>query len=123
MRMVTKNPDGTFKELYSFKLTFAPFPKRSAYRGLFLCFTNDCKDVNRIKECQFPPDSTENIDCGFLPEANWPKEGPGGVWRQRGISYITPAFGGFKPFVITTFSTDDRSSGTFNIEITPSRSR
>lgn len=115
MRMVTKSADGTFKELYSFKLTFAPFPKRSGYRGLFLCFTRDCADVTRVRKC--PSTDPKNIDCGFPPEA--PRQLGPNSWGQEGTIYRTPAFGGFKPFVIQTYTvanpSEDQSS--FRIQL------
>ncbi|MFM9044463.1 MAG: hypothetical protein ACKOL0_01440 [Solirubrobacterales bacterium] len=115
MRMVTKDADGTFKELYSFRLTFAPFPKRTAYRGLFLCFTRDCKDVTRVRKC--PSTDPKNIDCGFPPEA--PRQVGPSSWVQEGSTYRTPAFGGFKPFSIWTQTianpSEDRSSFEINL--------
>ena len=115
MRMVTKEADGTFKELYSFKLTFAPFPKRSGYRGLFLCPNNNCQDVTRVRQC--PSTDPKNIDCGFPPEG--PRQVRPNTWGMRGTIYRTPAFGGFKPFVIQTYTQDNPSAGEggFQIEI------
>lgn len=113
MTMATKNPDGTFKKLYSFKLTFAPFPKRTGYRGLFLCFTNDCKDVTRVKKC--PSADPKNIDCGFPPGP--PKQVRPDVWQQVGTVFRTPAFGGFKPFIIETSARDNPSAGSGGFEI------
>lgn len=115
MRMVTKAADGTFKELYSFKLTFAPFPKRSGYRGLFLCPNNNCQDVTRVRQC--PSTDPKNIDCGFPPEG--PRQVRPNTWGMRGTIYHTPAFGGFKPFVIETWTSDNPSKGEggFQIEI------
>jgi hypothetical protein len=71
--------------------------------------------VNRVRQC--PSDDLKNIDCGFLPSDRWPSQGPPGVWSQSGIVYRTPAFGGFKPFVISTFSKDRRDAGSFVIKI------
>lgn len=117
MRMVTKAADGTFKELYSFKVTFAPFPKRSAYRGLFLCPHNNCNDITKVRQC--PSRDPKNIDCGF------PGEGPRqvtktpirDVWFATSVEYRTPAFGGFKPFAIDTWSWDDPGVGEGRFEI------
>ena len=116
MRLVTKAANGTFKELYSFKLAFAPFPTRTGYRGVFLCFTSDCKDVTRVKQCAST--DAKNIDCGFPPTPA--KQLAPSKWGQEGAVYRTPALGGFKPFVIQTYSTDNPSDGKgeFKIEIT-----
>jgi hypothetical protein len=116
MRLVTKAANGSFKELYSFKLAFAPFPERTAYRGVFLCFTTDCTDVTRVKKCAST--DAKNIGCGFAPEPA-KQRGPN-RWSQAGVVYRTPAFGGFKPFVIQTYTIDNPSvgEGEFKIEIT-----
>ena len=118
MRLVTKAPDGTFKELYSFKLTFAPFPRRSGYRGLFLCPQGNCQDVTKVRKC--PSVDPKNIDCGFPIEAGWPKQMRPNTWGTPGVIYRTPAFGGFKPFVIETYTSDNPSAGEggFRIQIT-----
>lgn len=119
MRLVTKAANGTFKELYSFKLAFAPFPTRTGYRGVFLCFTSDCKDVTRVKQCAST--DAKNIDCGFPPTPA--KQLAPNKWGQEGTVYRTPAVGGFKPFVIQTYTTansaEDKSGFTIEIRENP----
>lgn len=119
MTMATKNPDGTFRKLFSFKLTFAPFPKRPGYRGLFLCFTNSCDDVTRVKEC--PSTDPKNIDCGFPPGAPFQVRQSPSIWQQDGGSYRTPALDGSAPFLVETSTRASEAEGGFEINISEVR--
>lgn len=118
MRLVKKSADGQWVKIFSFKLAFAPWPGRTGYRGIYLCFTDTCDDIKRVRLC--PSTDPKNIDCGFPLEA--PRQITAVTWYQDGTMYRTPAVGGFKPFVIWTenWRNTDTGASTFHIHITES---
>ena len=117
MRIAKKSADGKLVKITAFRLTFAPWPKRTGYRGLFLCFASGgkCNDVTSVKKC--PSTDPKNVGCGFPPDP--PRQITAERWMQQSIVYRTPAVGGLKPLVIFTESfyntrTRDR---TFEINV------
>ena len=121
MRIVKKAADGTFKKIYSFKLTFAPFPKKSGYNGVFLCFTTNCQDVTAMKRCDDIDSPGFPLDCGFPPPAPRPVRGT--TYLQKGTVWRTPVIGGLGPFIIETETYDDpaKGRGSFTLSIVERR--
>ena len=120
MRIVKKTADGKFKELHSFGLTFAHFPKKPGYTGLFMCVTRNCQDVTAVKKC--PDAGPGNFNCGFPPPAPY-RVGRGSSYFQKGTVWRFPPTGGFGPLVVETSATDDPAEGVgeFTISIVESR--
>ena len=117
MRIAKKSADGRLVKILSFRLTFAPWPKRTGYRGLFLCFASGgkCNDVTSVKKC--PSTDPKNVGCGFPPDP--PRQITAEMWMQQSILYRTPAVGGLKPMIIFTesyYNTRTRAR-TFQIHI------
>ena len=117
IRIAKKSADGKLVKILAFRLTFAPWPERTGYRGLFLCFASGgkCSDVTSVKRC--PSTDPKHVGCGFAPDP--PRQITSERWMQQSIVYRTPAVGGLKPLVIFTESfynsrTRDR---TFQIHI------
>ena len=115
MRLAKKSADGKLIKILSFRLTFAPWPKRTGYRGLFLCFASGdrCNSVTSVKKC--PSTDPKNVGCGFPPDP--PRQVNAERWFQQGIVYRTPAVGGLKPLVITTESWYQTRTGARNFHI------
>lgn len=119
MRLVRYDPGsgppgtGTFTEIYSFKLAFAPMrPGQGAPgtpRALYLCYTADCQDVTRVRTCAGTDRSY--LDCGFPPSPG--RRAAPGVWIQDGGVYRLPLLEGFeRPLVVFVDNVIGTSSGS-----------
>lgn len=116
IRIVTKGVNGQLAKLFSFRVGFVEWPKKSSYRGLFLCFgaTFECR-LSPPREC--PPNDFTAVNCGYPPGE--PKDNNNyRVWTQRGNEFIFgPSRGDFGPFLVSTFNKRNTETKTSSFEL------